>query len=115
MLVDHAWRAGRGRRGRGGGTGTIRDGGACALWRPYSTSDADCDACAEAHCCTLVNACLEDTECDEGYVNCAIACAIEADAGPECLDACGAEHPVGRAEYDAAIGCVDAACATECM
>ena len=94
------------------------DAAACTLAKPYSSLDADCNACAEGSCCVEVNTCLLDPDCDDGYVNCAIVCAIEAtDAGtdPACLDACAKQYPTGAVEYDAAIGCVDAACAIECQ
>ena len=99
------------------------DGGTCALVRPYSSRNATCNACAEAKCCGEVNACLVDTDCDDGYVNCAIACAIDfdagsdaaADAGPTaCLADCARQYPKGKTEYDTAIGCVDRSCTAEC-
>lgn len=94
------------------------DAAACALVKPYSSQDVDCNACAEASCCAEVNACLLDADCDDGYVNCAIVCALEAtDAGtePACLDDCAQQYPKGAMEYDAAIGCVHTACMTECQ
>ncbi|MBK8996827.1 MAG: hypothetical protein IPM35_13910 [Myxococcales bacterium] len=106
--------------GQGGSpadTGT--DAPACQLHKPYSSADADCNACAEAGCCALINACYSDPDCDDGYVNCILACALlpgdAGDAGVEsCLADCAAQHPAGRAEYDAAIGCADAKCAGPC-
>jgi len=88
------------------------DAAACTLVSPYSTKNATCNACAEASCCAEINACLLDAECDDGYVNCAIGCAIDpGDAGPDsCLDDCGQQYPKGQMEYDAAIGCADAQC-----
>jgi hypothetical protein len=98
------------------------DAAACTLVSPYSSLDMDCNACAEATCCAEVNACLTDAECNDGYVNCAIACALDfdggadADAGPTaCLDDCAKQYPTGKKEYDTAIGCVDSACAVECQ
>ncbi len=102
---------------------TDADGGACVLVRPYSSRNTTCNACAQSKCCAAVNACLVDQDCDMGYVNCAIACAIDfdagsdaaADAGPTaCLADCATQFPKGRAEYDSAIGCVDRSCAVEC-
>ena len=95
------------------------DGAACSLTKPYSSSDADCNACAEASCCAEVNACYADPDCDDGYVNCILACALlpgdAGDAGTEaCLQDCGTQFPVGEQEYDAAIGCVESACALAC-
>ncbi len=102
---------------------TDADGGVCALVRPYSSRNATCNACAQAKCCGEVNACLVDTDCDDGYVNCAIACAIDfdagsdaaADAGPTaCFAECARHYPKGKTEYDTAIGCVDRSCGAEC-
>jgi hypothetical protein len=100
------------------------EAGACTLIRPYSTQNAACNACAEEKCCVEVNGCLADTDCDEGYVNCAIGCALDFDAGPDagpdamptaCLEDCAQQYPKGRQEYDAAIGCAEGACAAECQ
>ena len=92
------------------------DAGPCALVRPYSTKDAICNACAEASCCAEINGCLVDPACDDGYVNCAIACSLDPDAGQDpCLADCAAQYPGGQAEYDTAIGCADAKCAVECQ
>jgi hypothetical protein len=94
------------------------EAGACALARPYSTKNATCNACAEARCCVEVNGCLLDPDCDDGYVNCAIACALDPDAGAgstPCLADCATQYPQGESEYDAAIGCVDQRCAVECQ
>lgn len=117
--------------GQGGGSGgqisgqggspadTGTDAPACQLQKPYSSQDADCNACAEAECCALINACYSDPDCDDGYVNCILACALlPGDAGDagvaSCLADCAAQHPTGRDEYDAAIGCADAKCAGPC-
>lgn len=100
------------------------DGGACTLVRPYSSKNATCNSCAQAKCCVEINACLVDPDCDMGYVDCALACAIDFDAGPDaaadagptaCLADCARQFPKGRMEYDKAIGCADRACATECQ
>jgi hypothetical protein len=104
--------------GAGGATaGTGGAGGACTLTKPYSSQDADCDACAEAWCCAAINACYADPACDDGYVNCALACALDdSDAGVDpCLEACAKDWPQGKLEYDAAIGCADTKCAAECQ
>ncbi|MBE7478698.1 MAG: hypothetical protein HS104_01730 [Polyangiaceae bacterium] len=106
--------------GQGGSpadTGT--DAPACQLQKPYSSQDAACNACAEAECCALINVCYSDPDCDDGYVNCILACALlpgdAGDAGVEsCIADCAAQHPAGRDEYDAAIGCADAKCAGSC-
>lgn len=95
------------------------DVSACTLSKPYSSSDRVCNACAEQHCCEAVNACYADLECDDGYVNCALACALlpddAGDAGiAECLSDCAVQYPTGKEEYDAAIGCADTTCAAEC-
>jgi hypothetical protein len=112
---------GLGTTGLGGGGVAGGDAGACTLLRPYSTKNATCNACAQAKCCVEVNGCLGDPACDDGYVNCAIACALDfdggadADAGPvACLADCAKQYPKGKVEYDAAIGCADASCAAEC-
>lgn len=109
--------------GAGGSGGTPADTGtdapACQLTKPYSSKDADCNACAEQQCCALINACYADADCDDGYVNCILACALlpgyAGDAGVEsCLTDCATQHPTGRASYDAAISCADAKCAGPC-
>lgn len=91
---------------------------ACGLRRPYSSKNAPCNACAGRACCGVVNTCLADLECDDGYVNCTIACTFGLDGGvpavKACLADCARQHPRGAAEYEAAIGCVDKACAKEC-
>lgn len=96
------------------------DAPACTLTKPYSSKNTGCNACAEQKCCALVNACLDDPACDDGYVNCILACALDpgdgGDAGvATCIAACDAQYPVGKAEYDAAIGCAESKCATECQ
>lgn len=98
---------------------------ACTLVRKYSTRNAPCNACAEARCCDVINACFDDPSCDDGYVNCAIACAIDydgggpdaaPDAGPtSCLAECARAYPGGSQKYEAAIGCADRACVAECL
>ncbi len=95
------------------------DASACTLTKPYSSSVPACNACAEQHCCEAVNACYADLECDDGYVNCALACALlpddAGDAGiADCLSDCALKYPTGKQEYDAAIGCADTSCAVEC-
>jgi len=95
------------------------DAGACTLTKPYSSKNATCNACAQAHCCAAINACYADKDCDDGYVNCILACALlPGDAGDagvaSCLADCGAQYPTGKVEYQAAIGCADTACAVEC-
>lgn len=100
----------------------LADAAACKLVAPYSSKNVACNDCAQASCCAAVNACLGDTRCNDDYVNCILACALlPADAGPDaagvakdCVAKCGVDYPVGRAAYDAAIGCVDAACASAC-
>ncbi len=93
------------------------DAAACTLVRPYSSKDAVCNACAQKECCAQINTCLSDTQCDDGYVNCLLACVLVDDAGPGtdagiamCETACGAQYPKGHTEYDIATGCVDTAC-----
>jgi hypothetical protein len=90
----------------------------CKLIKPYSSKDADCNQCAEEKCCPEINGCLGDPECDDEYVTCILACALTPvpDAGVDaCLQQCATDYPTGKAEYDVAIGCADAKCATECQ
>jgi len=95
---------------------------ACTLTKPYSSKDAICNACAQSKCCAEVNGCLGDPRCDDDYVNCILACALTAptdggDAGAEkaaCLADCASKYPVGKAAYDAAIGCVESKCNDVC-
>ncbi len=93
------------------------DAAMCKLVRPYSSRDVVCNGCAEAHCGCEINGCLVDTQCDDGYVNCIIACALDpGDAGASpCMADCAQQYPRGKVEYDLAIGCVDRACPTECQ
>lgn len=94
----------------------VPDAGPCALASPYSTQNATCNACAEAKCCVEINGCLLDPGCNDDYVNCALACALDPDAGQDpCLAACATQYPTGKAEYDTAIGCADMKCAIECQ
>lgn len=93
----------------------------CSLIKPYSSKDAACNACAAERCCAPVNGCLGDPRCDDDYVNCILACALTPDDGgtgdaaiASCLDDCAAMHPAGKAEYDAAIACVDTSCKDVC-
>jgi len=89
----------------------------CKLVKPYSTKNALCNQCAESKCCAEVNSCLGDTACDDDYVNCILACALSPvpDAGSSpCLAQCGKDYPKGKAEYEAATGCADSKCASEC-
>jgi hypothetical protein len=92
------------------------DGAECKLVKPYSSSDTDCNDCAELHCCAEVNTCYESPDCDDTYVNCMLACLLEeTDAGPEpCLQQCGLDSPKGKAEYEAVSNCADTQCKTEC-
>lgn len=94
---------------------------ACKLTKAYSSKDADCNACAEQTCCEEVNGCFGDKRCDDDYVNCILACAIlPADAADpaverdRCVAECDAMHPEGKKAYDAAIGCVERRCVSEC-
>ena len=69
---------------------------------------------------------MADADADAGtsttgaHVNCILACALDpgdgGDAGvATCIAACDDQYPVGKAEYDAAIGCAESKCATECQ
>jgi hypothetical protein len=92
------------------------DSDPCVLAAPYSSSDPVCNECAEKACCEEINACLTDPECDDSYVNCMLACVIDAEPeeiGP-CIAICDEDYPIGKAKYDAAIQCADTHCATEC-
>ncbi|APR79970.1 Hypothetical protein A7982_05317 [Minicystis rosea] len=90
---------------------------ACTLASPYSSQNATCNDCAEAKCCPQINGCLLDPDCNDGYVNCALGCALDpGDAGTDpCLADCEKQFPTGKIEYDNAIGCADEACAVECQ
>jgi hypothetical protein len=101
-------------------TDSPTDASVCVLAKPYSSSVPACNACAEQNCCEVVNACYADPDCDDGYVNCALACALlpddAGDAGiAECLADCGSQYPTGKQEYDAAIGCADTSCVAQCQ
>jgi len=101
------------------GSDAPTDAAPCALISPYSSQNAACNACAEERCCAEINGCLGDPGCNDDYVNCTLACAFVDDGGDAgltaCLDACGAQYPQGKAEYDVAIGCAEQACATPCQ
>jgi hypothetical protein len=104
------------------GTGGQGGSPACKLTKPYSSKNAACNACAEQYCCPQINACYGDASCDDGYVNCTIGCALDADpdggadAGIDpCLAICAQQFPKGKLEYDAAIGCAAEECAVECQ
>lgn len=93
----------------------------CKLTKAFSSKNVVCNTCAETKCCAEVNGCLDNKGCDDDYVNCALGCALlpadAGDAGAEkerCLNECAAMHPDGKKRYDAAFGCVDTKCATEC-
>ncbi len=102
------------------GLDAITDAAACTLVKPYSSKNAVCNQCAQTKCCTEINGCLGDPKCDDEYVNCILACALlPADAGADagiktCLDQCAKDFPVGKAEYDVAIGCAETKCSVEC-
>jgi hypothetical protein len=94
---------------------------ACKLVAKYSAKNPTCNACAEANCCEEINACLGNTGCNDDYVNCILACALlPNDAGDataekeRCLNECATSYPDGKRRYDAAIGCAENRCATEC-
>lgn len=102
---------------------TKNDASTCKLTKPYSSKDTTCNACAEEQCCGPVNACYSSADCDDGYVNCIIACVLlpddagadAGDAGPQaCLAQCGAQYPTGKALYDALSTCVETSCKSEC-
>jgi hypothetical protein len=93
----------------------------CKLVKAFSSKNVVCNSCAESKCCVEVNGCLGDKGCDDDYVNCALACALlpadAGDAGAEkerCLNECATMYPDGKKRYDAAFGCVDSKCSTEC-
>lgn len=101
------------------------DSAACKLVRPYSTKTPACNTCAEQHCCALINTCLNDDSCDNGYVDCILGCALitPSDAGSDadvdagiasCENACAVQYPTARNEYDAFATCVDSNCKTPC-
>lgn len=97
----------------------ITDATACTLVKPYSSKDAVCNQCAQTKCCAEINGCLGDPKCDDDYVSCILACALlpgdAGDAGTKsCLDQCAKDFPVGKAEYDVAIGCADTKCTASC-
>ena len=119
--------SGGGSAGTGGTAGVAGDAGAdaaadasvCTLTKPYSSKNAACNACAEKECCAAINVCYASSDCDDGYVNCILACALlPGDAGDagvaDCLSDCDKQYPKGKAEYDAAIGCADTMCAGPC-
>jgi hypothetical protein len=101
------------------------DAAACTLVAAYSSSNAVCNGCAQSKCCAEVNGCLGDPRCNDDYVNCILACALLPDdagadadaagAAADCVAKCGTDYPVGKTEYDTAIGCVDAKCGSECQ
>jgi hypothetical protein len=104
-------------RSRADARADARVDAACKLVKPYSTKNAVCNQCAESKCCGEINSCLGDTACDDDYVNCILACALSPapDAGTSpCVAQCGKDYPKGKAEYEAATGCADSKCATEC-
>ncbi len=98
------------------------DAGSCKLVKPYSTKNKTCNDCAATECCSEVNGCLDDVECDDHYVNCILACALlPEDAGPDasagiaaCELDCGNSYALGREAYHRAIGCVGQKCASPC-
>src|SRR5207249_2925526 len=77
----------------------------CKLHSVYSSSNADCNTCAEQKCCAEVNGCFDNTDCNDNYVNCILACVLIAppdggapDGGvPVCLTDCAAQYPSGKA------------------
>ncbi|MEP7126431.1 MAG: hypothetical protein ABJE95_36205 [Byssovorax sp.] len=98
------------------------DGPGCKLASPFSSSNMVCNDCAQEKCCPQINGCLQDTACNDDYVNCSLVCAFTdydagADAGTEagCLADCAKQYPKGKAEYDVAFGCADSACTAECQ
>lgn len=96
------------------------EAGPCALLSPFSSQNKPCNDCAEAHCCQEINGCLGDPACNDDYVNCTLACALDFDAGPDagpsdCFAICGEQYPAGKVEYDLAFGCVDQQCLGECQ
>ncbi len=99
------------------GDGGKSDAPACKLTAAYSTKDQDCNLCAEAYCCAQVNACFASKDCNDGYVNCVIACALtEKDkAGyDKCAAICATDYPTGDKLFAGLNLCVDTACKTEC-
>ena len=103
---------------------TMPDGATCKLVKPYSTKDEDCNACAEQACCKPINNCYLSSDCDDGYVNCLLACVLlpddaGADGGDGGVAACTAEcdlhFALGSAQYKALAACVDGACAALCQ
>lgn len=109
--------------GSGTDASTAKDAATCKLTKPYATKDVACNDCAAENCCEVVNACYGDTDCDDGYVNCILACVLlPDDAGPDagdagvatCTAACGTQYPKGKTEYDAIDSCIASSCASAC-
>jgi hypothetical protein len=93
------------------------DAAACTLTAPYSTKNQLCNTCAEAHCCAAINACYASKDCDEGYVNCVIACALTEKDKPAydaCAAVCSKDYPTGAKLFNTINACADKSCATEC-
>jgi len=92
----------------------------CKLAKPYSSSNATCNSCAEQNCCELINICFADPACDDTYVNCILACALmsDEDAGDAgmalCMADCASQAPEGKKEFDSLSSCADSKCAAEC-
>ncbi len=96
------------------------EAGPCTLLSPYSSKNKPCNDCAQATCCNEVNGCLGDPVCNDDYVNCTLACALDFDGGPDagpsdCFAICGEQYPAGKVAYDLAIGCVEQQCVAECQ
>ncbi len=94
----------------------VQEETSCTLVRPYSVSDPECNECAQTALCEEVNACLNAEICDDFYVNCILACVLDEETEDvvACVGQCDTDYPVGKALYDAAIGCVDEHCMAQC-
>jgi len=101
-----------------GDDGSSSDSGTCTIGVDFG--DPTCDACAEAKCCAVINACFEPSgsDCDQ-LDTCLLTCLNEAgppttDAGAQCGSNCFAAHAASKNTWAAYDTCVKTSCKTEC-
>ncbi len=87
------------------------DGGACVL--KVSFKAGACDACVQASCCDVVNACYDDPSC-MALFKCEASCLIGLPT-PTCHSKCEAMYPAQVPTLKAAEGCPATYCQSSCV
>lgn len=96
------------------GTKAPASGDVCAA----EPEDDTCSTCVKQKCCAPVRTCLADAQCS-ALDGCMAKCfdGVQQPGAKEqqCVTACQAQYPQGRAKVDAIDACVEQSCAAQCQ